>query len=254
MSAEAARGVLFIGPSLASHEARAVFPGDVRPPAKRGDLDELLALPELPRCVGIVDGQFLHALAISPKEVLRLVDRGVVVFGASSMGALRAVECGPFGMIGIGRIFRMYLTGELDADDEVAITFDPDSLQALSEPMVNIRVAIEAAVQAGVLPAATGGQVAAVAKALYFPNRRYPMILQAVRGEIGESERIALADFLSTSEVPDQKRTDALELIEGMRVVLAADEESSGRSDESIRRERDATGGAADGSQAATSS
>ena len=45
---------------------------------------------------------------------------GTQVFGAASMGALRAAELAPFGMIGVGAIFAAYRDGRLTGDDEVA--------------------------------------------------------------------------------------------------------------------------------------
>jgi hypothetical protein len=210
------RGVLFVGPSLDPEQAACAFPGEIQPPIKRGDIDELMARPQRPEVIGIVDGQFLHTFQISPKEVLRALDRGVQVYGASSMGALRAAECVPFGMIGVGRIFEMYRSGEIDADDEVAITFDGDSQRALSEPMVNIRIALQAAVDAAVVGQATADHVTAVAKSLYFPDRSYARVMHEVRGQLGAAEHAALAAYLLGGSAPDQKRTDALELIEMM--------------------------------------
>ena len=95
-----------------------------------------------PAAVGIVDGEFYQRLAISPKEILRLLDAGIPVFGSSSMGALRAVELESCGMIGVGAIFEQFRSGALEADDEVAMTFCPETLRPTSEPLVNIRVAL----------------------------------------------------------------------------------------------------------------
>jgi len=39
------------------------------------------------------------------------MSRGVHVFGASSMGALRAAELAAFGMVGFGRIYDLFRTG-----------------------------------------------------------------------------------------------------------------------------------------------
>src|SRR5262249_36107575 len=100
------RPVVFLGPSLPASEALAILDADYRPPVRRGDIDALLA--ELPAAIGIIDGEFFQSLAISPKEVLRAIERGVPTFGASSIGALRAVELEPHGMIGVGEVFERY--------------------------------------------------------------------------------------------------------------------------------------------------
>ena len=110
--------VVFLGPTLAREDAERILDADYLPPICRGDLAKL---PEHVRYVGIVDGEFYQSLSVSPKEVLKLLRRGVTVFGSSSMGALRAAETWKLGMIGVGKIFAMYRDGILDADDEVAL-------------------------------------------------------------------------------------------------------------------------------------
>ena len=44
------------------------------------------------------------------------------------MGALRAAECEPFGMIGIGEVFRAYRNGVRTSDADVAIVHAPAEL------------------------------------------------------------------------------------------------------------------------------
>ncbi|MEV6947708.1 TfuA-like protein [Streptomyces sp. NPDC051172] len=131
--------VVFLGPSLDRATAVRTLDAEYLPPVARGDIDALLARPQPPCLIGIVDGRFLGSLAVSPKEVLRAVDAGIAVYGSSSMGALRAAECGPFGVTGIGRIHDAYACGAVDADDEVALVYDPDTLHATSEPLINLR-------------------------------------------------------------------------------------------------------------------
>lgn len=217
---------LFIGPSVSPDEVRSVFKGEVLPPIKRGDLGALLAREEPPEHIGIVDGQFLHELSVAPKEVLRTMHSGVRVYGSSSMGALRAVECAPYGMVGVGRIFSMYDSGEIDADDEVAITFNTDTLAAMSEPMINMRIALQAAVDAGMATAKVAATVADLAKAMYFPDRNYHNLRTVSRTALDPSEHEKLFGFLGSPAAPDQKRLDALELIATMNAAVEAGDTS----------------------------
>lgn len=214
------RAVLFVGPSLDPGVAAAVFPGEVLPPIKRGDIDALIAQSRPPDIIGIVDGAFLQTMAISPKEVLRALDRRIRVYGSSSMGALRAVECMPFGMIGIGRVFELYASGEIDADDEVAITFDGDTGRALCEPMVNLRISLRAAAEAGIVSEATAERVTSIAQASHFPARSHARLLHAAREEINAVDHAALVAWFAGSDAPNQKRADALELIAAVTAVL----------------------------------
>jgi TfuA protein len=208
--------VVFVGPSISPALVRSVFPGVVQPPIRRGQLDDLIHSAEPPSAVGIVDGRFLQDLAVSPKEVLRALDSGMAVFGASSIGALRAVECAPYGAIGIGRIYEMFASGELEADDEVALTYDSDTLRATSEPLVNIRVAMEYAVSNGVLSAAAAELVVGTAKGLYFPDRSYPNVARLLAGRLPGPELEAYSRFVRSPECPDQKRDDALAMLRAM--------------------------------------
>ncbi|HWC39583.1 MAG TPA: TfuA-like protein, partial [Acidimicrobiales bacterium] len=107
------RSVIFLGPTLPAVEARQVFPdADYRPPVAQGDLLSMIGR-EMPETIGIIDGVFYQDLPVWHKEILLAIERGIEVYGASSMGALRAAECRPFGMVGVGSIFEGYVAGEL---------------------------------------------------------------------------------------------------------------------------------------------
>ncbi|XYH97101.1 TfuA-like protein [Sorangium sp. So ce1128] len=218
--------VVFLGPSLDRAEAASRLDVEYLPPIKRGDIDALLARARRPVAIGIVDGAFLQGPSISPKEVLRAIDEGITVFGSSSMGALRAAECAPYGMIGVGRVFEAYHSERIDADDEVAMTYDPTTHRAVSEPLINIRFAIEAAVAAGATTASIGDRFLAIAKRLYFPDRRVKTVLRLISEEIDPSACERLQRFLE-NDAPDVKREDAIQLLEAMRAELAGSRTSS---------------------------
>lgn len=101
-------------------------------PIKRGDLN--LALNENPNIVAIIDGVFHQSSAVGHKEILKVINSGIKVFGASSMGALRASELDTLGMIGIGYCYEQYANGIIDSDDDVAVMLDSESLEPLSTP------------------------------------------------------------------------------------------------------------------------
>ncbi|MEU6997264.1 TfuA-like protein [Nonomuraea sp. NPDC046570] len=207
------RIVVFAGPSI-EPEACARFPVELRAPVRRGDIDALVAEETPPDRIGIVDGQFLQGLMLSPKEVLRAMDdHGVQVYGSSSLGALRAAELAGHGMKGVGQVFELYHSGRVDADDEVAITFDPDSLRALCEPMVNIRIAMAAAAQSGAVTAELADAALDIAKTLYFPDRTYARVLHELAAQAGEAELRDLRAFLENG-APNAKRADAITLLE----------------------------------------
>ena len=208
--------VVFAGPSIDARAVAGVLDVELLPPVKRGDLGQLLARQRPPRYVGIVDGEFLQGLSVSPKEIVRAIESGgLTVFGSSSMGALRAAELDDFGMVGIGTVYRMYRDGVVDADDEVAMVYDPESMRPLCEPMVNIRVAIATAVEQDVIPAVVGECALQIAKALYFPDRNYRSVLRLLGEHVDADTLSRLSGFLETN-APNAKRDDALALLRVM--------------------------------------
>lgn len=205
---------IFIGPSLAHAEARERihFEAELMPPVVRGDLDGLPAEVEV---VGIVDGAFHTVQAVAPREVLNALRRGVRVLGSSSMGALRAAELEPYGMEGVGEVYRMYRDEEIDSDAEVALAFDAETGSAVTEPLVNVRFGLRRAREEGLLTEEERRLLVAVAARIYFYELSYPALLARARGQLPQETLAALEGFVRERRAEiDLKRRDALELIE----------------------------------------
>jgi hypothetical protein len=192
---------IYLGPSLDRSEALSILDANYLPPICRGDLAKLA---EETRVVGIIDGEFFQNLSVSPKEAIATLDRGIQVFGAASMGALRAAETCRFGTVGVGEIFRMFRDGILDGDDEVALAYDRESYAHYSEPLVNIRRALEMAAAENVIEEQERQRLVQQMKSLYFPDRSY-----------GALQKLCpcLGDFFRRCPPPDIKRDDARELL-----------------------------------------
>lgn len=214
------RIVVFTGPSLSADEACLVLEAEYRPPVRRGDVEALLDA-DPPDAIAIVDGVFFQAMSVSPKELLAALRAGVSVYGSSSMGALRAVELERYGMRGVGAVFELYRSGLVDADDEVAMVFDPVDHAPLSEPLVNIRVALAAAVDARLIDSDDERALLRVAKATYFPHRSYGALVADAAGQVDAGRLERLAAFLE-HEAPNAKRDDALAMLETVRTEHTA--------------------------------
>lgn len=203
--------VIFIGPSLPVEQARLVLPQALYlPPVKRSSLKPFLDNP--PSAIGIVDGEFYQSLAVSTQEILPFLELGIPVYGSSSMGALRAVELEAHGMVGVGQVFEEFRSKRLDADDEVAMTFCPETLRPLSEPMVNIRAAVAAAVRQGHLSPVERRALLRRMKALYFPERTVRRLFVEAARLLPEERLQALRTWWLAS-APDAKGEDAIELL-----------------------------------------
>ncbi|WP_418024502.1 TfuA-like protein [Paracoccus sp. TD-10] len=214
--------VVFSGPSLRARD-RAAFP-QIRflPPAQQGDLYR--AARQRPLAIGLIDGSFDGVPAVWHKEVLWAISQRIAVFGAASMGALRAAELAPFGMRGVGRIFRDFRDGRLTDDDEVALLHGPAETghAALSEPMVNIRATVAAALAAGIVDDVGAAHLLATAKAQFYKERDWPGVLAAA-AQVPPAMRDRLAAWLPGGRI-DQKRADALELLHEIQAHAARGE------------------------------
>ncbi|WP_437905828.1 TfuA-like protein [Sorangium sp. So ce327] len=211
--------VLFTGPSLPPADVPAVPDLRVLPPAAQGDVYR--AARERPWGIGLVDGFFEHVPAVWHKEILWAMAEGVHVFGASSMGALRAAELADFGMVGVGWVFEQFRAGALDADDEVALTHlaADHGYRHVSEALVDIRATLDAAVAAGACTRAAADRLVALAKQRFYPDRRWPELLAEARAT--GCDVAALERWLPGGRV-DQKRRDALALVHAMQAARAA--------------------------------
>jgi hypothetical protein len=214
---------LFLGPTLPAAEARAALPGaEILPPARQGDLYR--AARDGATILGLVDGYFDQVESVSHKEVLWAMSQGAHVYGAASMGALRAAELATFGMEGVGEVFARYRRGELTDDDEVAVAHASaeDGYRRASVAMVDIRATLAAARVAGAIGEDTHARLLRAAKALFYPDRAYPIVLARAEAEGASAKELsALCAFLPTGRV-DQKRRDALALIEALAAVQAS--------------------------------
>jgi hypothetical protein len=182
---------IFAGPTLPPAEAAKILEADYLPPAAIGDVYK--AAQKRPWAIGIIDGFFESTPSVWHKEVLWAMAQGIHVFGASSMGALRAAELAAFGMIGVGAIFEAYRDGAIEDDDEVAVVHGPPELGyvQLSEAMVNIRATMKKAIAADVAPPATAAALIEIAKSLYYKQRSYDRLLSEASGHGLPADEVA---------------------------------------------------------------
>jgi ribosomal protein S12 methylthiotransferase accessory factor len=216
--------IVFVGPSIPHNSARDILKADYRPPIRRGDLEDVPP----GSVIAIIDGVFDQNLSVSPSEIRSALERDVRIYGASSMGALRAVEVP--GVNGVGRIYEMFRSGAIDGDDEVAIVFDPQTMRPLCEPLVNVRHAVERLAGPGTISRELGFAIVGAARKLPYFERTYPRILKAA-GLSDHKEASHLASMLASH---DLKREDAVTLLELLREAKIS--HSPARSSPEIRK------------------
>jgi TfuA protein len=211
------RIIVFLGPSLNVELAKTILPAEYRPPAKRGDL--LRAAEDGAEIIGLIDGVFHQESAVAHREILVALRKGIRVVGASSMGALRAAEMDTLGMVGIGDVYRMYKSGVLESDDEVALVFDPDSGYPLSEPLVNIRYTLRKARDSGVLSGEEHDALLAAARSVFYPLRTYARITESTGETLDERTKVRFLAWAGENAC-DRKQQDAIEALEYIREMV----------------------------------
>lgn len=218
------------------------------PPARRGDVFSA-ASDSATDAIVLIDGYFGEVPSVLHKELLWALSRGVPVYGAASMGALRASEMFVYGMRGHGWIYEAYRRGhqallsgvgldteesslaasiegsyeawlrcflEHDAlthDDDVALRFLPAELGygALSEPLVNIMCTVRLSPASDQLKR----EALLAAKRRYFPERSYDLMFADLRADctIDPLEITELEAWVVDHKV-NQKRIDASDLLD----------------------------------------
>ncbi|MFM6129988.1 MAG: TfuA-like protein, partial [Sphaerospermopsis kisseleviana] len=213
--------IIFLGPSLSLDRATAILPsGEFRGPIKRGDLDHIAS----DAVVGIIDGLFDQNLAISPGEIREAIYQGISIYGAASMGALRAAEIPRVN--GVGRIFEMYRTGTIERDDEVAVLINPDTLEPLTEALVNIRFAVERLVRTGTINRSDGSEIINTSIRLHYTERTYKKILSESRLAANKD----VNDLIRLLKTFNLKRDDAELLLETISTAKTTPETSASTS------------------------
>jgi hypothetical protein len=222
--------VLFAGPSLSgtpwaapSGSHRGI---ELRGPASQGDI--ALAVVQGATGIGLIDGRFEDVAAVWHKEILYALERGVAVFGAASMGALRAAECAAFGMVGVGRVFQRYVSDDLTDDAAVAQLHAPAELGylPLTEALVNVEATLQRLLDLALLRPEEAKRLDDTARRLFFKERTYDLVLGRSGLEAG-SRGQEIRDLIRTHRV-DVKREDAFLLVDrligqrGLRSIQTA--------------------------------
>jgi ribosomal protein S12 methylthiotransferase accessory factor len=190
---------VFAGPSLPPEDRLALDAVTYLPPASRGDVERAANEYDV---VLLIDGVFHHDLAPSPKECYAALQHARM-FGASSMGALRAAECAPYGFTPLGAIANWYVRDLIDGDDEVAVLTHPERHEALSVPLVNVRHVARLAHRRGILNASERAALIERARDVFYMDRAWEDVLDVAP----HGARADLAELIARDG--DLKRLDA---------------------------------------------
>ena len=208
--------VVFLGPTLRRGEAAAILAATYLPPAEQGSVIRACRA-DRPSALVLIDGVFGSVPAVRHKEILWACANGIPVFGASSIGAIRAAELAMVGMRGYGLIYRWYALTPLADDDEVAVAMTPPQLgaEALSEALVSMRLTLRRACREKVLSDDQRRALEVIARATNFVDRSYGQLIEQARRTLPAQWADAIERFERwlPGNAIDQKREDAVGLL-----------------------------------------
>ena len=224
---------IFLGPTLPRPQAEELvaqsgYECTFHAPAQCGSLVPLVGKAE---AIVLIDGVYERTPAVWHKEILAVLAGGARVFGASSMGALRAAECAPWGAEPVGVIAENYARGAWSRDDYVAVAHGAadDQFRPLTVPLVDCDDHIEYAVARGILPAQVGAEISATAHAVFYAERtwerlaaedgRARIVAQAARTRPGLKARDASTALTSLPSLLESARPRPLHNPEEVRTT-----------------------------------
>lgn len=200
--------IVFAGPSVFGLDEQFLNMFNLRAPAVCGDM--YWAMEQNPKAIAIIDGMFSDIRSVWHKEILYALDAGIPVYGAASLGALRAAECCHFGMVGIGEIFEDYKNGLRISDGDVAVLHAPEEL---SYQPVTIALADAEKVISRIEPLLDRNifeQLSSAADKCHFQLRTWDVIAEQAQLSITDKQKLlSLLEEYGQS----QKQSDALQLL-----------------------------------------
>jgi len=204
---------VYLGPSLDRKTAKQLLPhAHYHPPVRCGDVVSLLRLS--PKKIIIIDGFYESVPAVWHKEILLAIELGVAVWGAASIGALRAAELYQLGMQGFGQIFHQFKTGVLTDDDEVAVLHgdEQNGFVAINDSMVNIRYTCQEAVEKEIISNEIKDRLIAYCKEQFYP---YRSLMNAATQLSSDDPQIGstFIPWLRIHGLVDLKRQDAITVL-----------------------------------------
>ncbi|RAP53037.1 MAG: TfuA domain protein core [Methanosphaera sp. rholeuAM130] len=208
--------IVYTGLSISFDEAESILKADYKPPIKRGDLSTLLESQNDIDIIGIIDGLFHQSPAVAHKEILKALDKDITVVGGASMGALRACELYPYGMIGIGRIFEDYKNGIIESDDDVAVSLDPQTYRQLSDSWINMKYNFNRARVDGILSQEEVEELLSTSKDIYYPKRSFEYVIN--KSGIDDDKKTNLKEYLEKNKF-DIKHDDAKAVLEYIKKI-----------------------------------
>ncbi|MBU1172301.1 MAG: hypothetical protein KKD44_22320 [Proteobacteria bacterium] len=208
--------IVFCGPTITDYEASGILKAEYRPPVTHGDLISCV-YADKPDVIVIIDGAFIDHLTVWHNEINEAMNKGIMVFGASAMGAIRAAELKMWGMQGIGEVFNLIENGTIEADDEVLCDFTliDGMYHKKTISVVNLRFILNKATDKALISQGQSDDILNVVQAMYYKERSPDKIISLCidKGILTSKESSSLFKYISLSRSDIQKQ-DAILCLE----------------------------------------
>lgn len=212
---------VFVGGSLLPHERKEDPDIVYLSPAEQGDM--FMSILEGFKNILIIDGYFYTKFPPTTFEVLLALENNINVFGASSTGALRAVELDNYGMRGVGYVYSYLKQQRIKPYHIVAQTYNESDLP-LSTPLVTIIYFLEQALKEGLISKEEFEDCLTVGDSIHFTQLSFDAFFKELRLRevLKESAILKLEEYLDKlgEEHFNIKKKDALFLINNFKSIL----------------------------------
>lgn len=204
--------VAFVGGSLRKSEQICNAGIVYTAPAEQGDM--LAAILAGFRNLLIIDGYFHSKFPCTTFEVMLALEQGLNVFGAASIGALRAVELDHYGMTGTGYVYEYLRRHAIKPYHIVAQTYRPDDT-VLTPPLIEIIYFLECATAEGVINQTDADRCLKHAETISFFSLTFASFFsQLKRPQLEDYYKRKGQDYFHI------KHADALQLLRSFRQII----------------------------------
>ncbi len=205
---------IYSGLTLDESDVAKHFPEAVMaPPIQRGDIWN--DIKDRVQVIAIIDGKFHQNLPVSINEIMDGLRCGIVIYGSSSMGALRAAELQTQGMVGHGKIFEFIRDNPYFRDDYLGQVFEEkrERLQKKSRPYIDFYFNVEAMVSSSQISRRTGDALNTLYRNFPYPDRNWENLKQEIKKDHQGNPGMLRAAEKAAHHMGSQKRKDALDLL-----------------------------------------
>jgi YcaO-like protein with predicted kinase domain len=201
---------VYAGLSAQRSDVHSILPGALyAPPIKRDDI--LADIKSGVSSILILDGLFHQALSVSPSEIMDAIRRGIRVFGASSMGALRAAELEAYGMVGVGEIFEHIRDADAFRDDFLGQVFVDGwpQVQEASVTYVEFAINLKSLLRRRRISRKTCEYLCALYADLHYAERNLPTLTARIRDAHRNPDELLHAANHALNTMTRPKQSDA---------------------------------------------